>query len=99
MHRSISIYWRNGYSFCKNTNITKQNRSNRLCRSGDVAWYSAILEDLGEWDGKPIVSKDIRWTGVLEKRERKWVIVQMHASLPVKRVLTEAKAGEKNQVR
>ena len=23
-------------------------------RSGDVAWWSAILDDLGEWDGKPV---------------------------------------------
>jgi ketosteroid isomerase-like protein len=49
-------------------------------RSGDVAWYSAILDDLGEWDGKPIGWKDTRWTGVLEKREGRWVIVQMHFS-------------------
>jgi len=66
-----------------------------ISRSGDVAWYSAILDDLGEWDGKPIGSKDIRWTGVLEKRNGKWVIVQMHASLPVDKVLAEAKTGGK----
>jgi ketosteroid isomerase-like protein len=52
-----------------------------ISRSGDVAWYSAMLDDLGEWDGKPLGDRDIRWTGVLEKREGKWVIVQMHASL------------------
>ena len=66
-----------------------------ISRSGDVAWYSAILDDLGEWDGKPIGSKDIRWTGVLEKRDGKWIIIQMHASLAVDKVLAEAKAGEK----
>jgi hypothetical protein len=26
------------------------------------------------------VEKDVRWTGVLEKRDRKWVIVQQHMS-------------------
>jgi hypothetical protein len=40
-----------------------------LSRSGDVAWWSCILDDLGEWDGKPIGWKDTRWTGVLEKRD------------------------------
>ena len=52
-----------------------------LSRSGDVAWYSATLDDLGEWDGKPTGARDIRWTGVLEKRGGKWVIVQMHGSV------------------
>jgi hypothetical protein len=61
-----------------------------LSRSGDVAWYSAILDDLGELDGKPVGARDIRWTGVLEKRDGKWVIVQMHASLAADKVLDQA---------
>ena len=52
-----------------------------ISRSGDVAWYSAMLDDLGEWDGKPTGNRDIRWTGVLEKRRGKWVVVQMHGSV------------------
>ena len=49
-------------------------------RSGDVAWWSAILDDLGEWDGRPVGWKDTRWTGVLERRDQTWVVVQMHFS-------------------
>jgi len=49
-------------------------------RSGDVAWWSAILDDLGEWDGRPIGWKDTRWTGVAERRDGAWVITQMHFS-------------------
>jgi ketosteroid isomerase-like protein len=58
-----------------------------LSRSGDVAWYFANLDDVVSWEGK--VSKfgeGLRWTGVLEKRDGRWVIVQMHASLPVDKV-------------
>ncbi len=51
-----------------------------LSRSGDVAWYSALLDDFGEWKGKPTSWVNARWTGVLEKREGRWVIVQMHFS-------------------
>ena len=51
-----------------------------FARSGDVCWFSAMLEDLAEWDGKPTGWKDTRWTGVLEKRAGTWVIVQMHFS-------------------
>jgi ketosteroid isomerase-like protein len=51
-----------------------------LSRTGDVAWWACILDDLGEWDGRPIGWKDTRWTGVLEKRDGRWLIVQMHFS-------------------
>ena len=40
-----------------------------LSRSGDVCWFSAVLDDCGAWDGKPSCWKDTRWTGVLEKRD------------------------------
>ena len=51
-----------------------------LSRSGDVAWFSAVVDDEGEFDGKPWGAKDIRWTGVLEVRGGEWVIVQQHMS-------------------
>ena len=51
-----------------------------FARSGEVAWFSAILDDMAEWDGRPTGWKDTRWTGVLEKRGGSWVIVQMHFS-------------------
>jgi len=51
-----------------------------LSRSGDVAWYSCILDDYGEWQDKPYAWMNTRWTGVLEKRDGKWLIMQMHFS-------------------
>lgn len=48
--------------------------------SGETAWYSAFLDDHAEWDGKPIGWDNARWTGVLEKRDGRWMIVQMHFS-------------------
>jgi ketosteroid isomerase-like protein len=60
--------------------------------SGITAWWSCILDDLGEWDGRPIGWKDTRWTGVLEKREGKWLIVQMHFSFAADKVAAEVKA-------
>jgi hypothetical protein len=48
--------------------------------SGQVAWYSAFLDDHAEWNGQPIGWDNARWTGVVEKRDGKWVIVQMHFS-------------------
>ena len=51
-----------------------------LSESGDVAWYHARLDDYNEWNGQPANWEDVRWTGVLEKRNGRWVIVQMHFS-------------------
>ena len=51
-----------------------------LSRSCDVAWFSCILDDKGEWMGKPYAWLHTRWTGVLENQDDKWLIVQMHFS-------------------
>jgi len=56
-----------------------------LSRSGDVAWYHARLDDFNTWKGQPANWEDVRWTGVLEKRDGNWVIVQMHFSSPTDR--------------
>lgn len=49
---------------------------------GNVAWYSCFLDDHAEWNGKPGGWDNCRWTGTLEKRDGKWVTVQMHFSFP-----------------
>jgi hypothetical protein len=51
-----------------------------ISKTGKVAWFSAIVDDEGEFDGKPWGTKDIRWTGVLEKRGEYWKIRQQHMS-------------------
>jgi len=66
-----------------------------FARSGGVCWFSAMLDDLAEWDGKPTGWKDTRWTGVLEKRDGAWVIVQMHFSFAADKVKAEALATVK----
>jgi hypothetical protein len=51
-----------------------------LSECGSVAWFYCVLDDINEWKGKPAEWRNTRWTGVLEKREGVWVIVQMHFS-------------------
>ncbi len=62
-------------------------------RSGDAAWFSAILDDCWEWDGAPGCWKDTRWTGVLEERDGAWIIVQMHFSFAAGRGADSAEAA------
>ncbi len=49
---------------------------------GNAAWFSCLLDDHAEWNGKPTGWDNCRWTGTLEKRQDKWVVVQMHFSFP-----------------
>jgi hypothetical protein len=49
-------------------------------KSGDVAWFYGMLNDINEWKGQPASWENTRWTGVLEKRDNNWIIVQMHFS-------------------
>jgi ketosteroid isomerase-like protein len=53
-------------------------------KSGDVAWFFCMLDDINEWKGQPANWENTRWTGVLEKRNGKWVIVQQHFSFASK---------------
>lgn len=54
-----------------------------LAQSGTVAWFFCMLDDVNEWQGQPASWLNTRWTGVLEKRDERWVMVQMHFSNPV----------------
>ena len=51
-----------------------------LAKSGTVAWYYCLLDDIGEWDGQKMGWQNTRWTGVLEKTDGQWQVVQMHFS-------------------
>jgi len=70
----------------KATRFEVKNLRINFSRSGDVAWYSALLDDFAEWQGQPVGWEDARWTGVLEKRDGRWVIVQMHFSFAIEQI-------------
>jgi ketosteroid isomerase-like protein len=53
-------------------------------KSGEVAWFFCMLDDINEWKGQPANWENTRWTGVLEKRDGKWIIVQQHFSFASK---------------
>ena len=54
-------------------------------KSGDVAWFSTRLDgDATPIEkGEQISVRGIRITGVLEKRDSGWRVVQYHSSRPV----------------
>jgi ketosteroid isomerase-like protein len=55
-------------------------------RSGDVAWYSSFLDDCSSYKGKESCMENVFVTGVLEKRDGRWVHTLMHGSYPVDKI-------------
>lgn len=53
-----------------------------LSKAGDAAWFSTILEDCSSYKNGPARCLTTRYTGVLEKRDNRWVLVQLHFSIP-----------------
>ena len=51
-----------------------------FARSGDVAWFYCVLDDINTYKGQPAAWENTRWTGVVEKRDGRWVIVSQHFS-------------------
>ncbi|MEJ2690588.1 MAG: nuclear transport factor 2 family protein [Deltaproteobacteria bacterium] len=63
--------------------LTAKDQVVHVNPSGNTAWFSEVVD----WDivekGKPTHMEGSRLTGVLEKRDGNWVIVQFHVSIPV----------------
>ena len=62
--------------------VTLKERQIKVHRSGKTAWFSQVL-DWKETAGKETAAiTGLRISGVLEKRDGRWLIVQLHASGP-----------------
>jgi hypothetical protein len=51
-----------------------------FARCGEVAWFFCVLDDINTWKGEPACWENARWTGVVEKRDGRWLVVQQHFS-------------------
>jgi len=52
----------------------------KFARCGEVAWFFCILDDINTYKGEPATWENTRWTGVVEKRDGRWVVVSQHFS-------------------
>ena len=53
-----------------------------MSQNSDVSWFADVSDWILVIDNENIQMNDIRITGVLEKRNNSWKIVQIHASVP-----------------
>ena len=51
--------------------------------TGNTAWFSQVMDWSMKVDTQMVNMEGVRMTGVLEKRNGKWVFVQFNASIPV----------------
>ena len=65
-------------------NVKRMDKKLNLSDSGEVAWFSEIVDWEFLVEDKKQIIKGVRYTGVMEKRENEWKIVQFHSSVGVK---------------
>ena len=53
-----------------------------LSRSGDVAWFTFLLDTVVQTEQEKVQTKNGRYSGVMEKRSGHWQLVQTHLSMP-----------------
>ena len=61
----------------------------KMCNTGNSAWFYMRVDWYVESGGRNHKIDDIRTTGVLEKDNGKWGIVQLHLSVPVRGQVVE----------
>jgi len=71
------------------TDIAISSQTITISESGTVAWYSQLMTMSFIAQGQPASVPNIRVSGVLEKRNNRWLLVQRHSSLPVEEKVIE----------
>lgn len=69
--------------------IDTKNQVIKASNSGEVAWFSQVVDWHISSGGNSQTVSGIRVTGVLEKRGTEWKIVQFHTSAPVQGQVVE----------
>ena len=65
------------------TDLTAKDQVIHVNSTGNTAWFSGLMDWYTTAMGNPVELNNARYTGVLEKRDGNWVLVQMHFSVPV----------------
>lgn len=72
------------YNTFSKIKLSVRDKMLKMCRTGGQAWFYMKVNWYVESEGKQFTFSGIRTTGVLEKENDKWQIVQLHTSMPVK---------------
>ena len=67
----------------EDSKVSIRNQVIKVRDSGQVAWFSEIMDWSTMTQGQQVDLKGIRLTGILEKQNDKWKFVQLHFSVGV----------------
>lgn len=66
-----------------NQQVSVRDQVIKVGSGGNAAWFSEIMDWSLDAGGEMVSLEGMRASGVLEKRDGKWIIVQMHFSVGV----------------
>jgi ketosteroid isomerase-like protein len=75
---------RRAYETFATVKLSVRDKILKMCKSGGQSWFYMKVNWYVESEGKQFTFDGIRTTGVLEKENDQWKIVQIHTSMPVK---------------
>jgi hypothetical protein len=72
------------YETFKTIKLSIRDKVLKMCQDGNQAWFYMKVNWYVESGDNQYIFDGIRTTGVLEKENNKWKIVQLHTSMPVR---------------
>jgi ketosteroid isomerase-like protein len=81
---AIRLALKKQFENIENTYISVRDQRIEVNETGNTAWFSEIVNYNYIYLGKPVKYEGLRFTGVLEKINGEWLIVQSHMSIPGK---------------
>jgi hypothetical protein len=73
----------------EDTYISVSDQIIRLNKTGNTAWFSLVMNYNFIYNKEAVSFSGIRFTGVIDKIEGKWLFVQGHLSIPAEAQLKE----------
>jgi hypothetical protein len=63
--------------------LDRREETFQIHSHGGVAWFSTVFDIDIIVGGEPAILEGLRTTGILEKQNEDWLIVQVHTSVPI----------------
>lgn len=78
----IRLALENQFNAFEDTYISVHDQVININETGNTAWFSEVLNYNYIYQGETIQYEGLRFTGVLQKKNGDWFIVQSHMSIP-----------------
>jgi SnoaL-like protein len=80
--KNIKAAIKEQFGYITDTYISASNQFIKLNCTGNTAWFAETLNYNYMYQGEANSYEGLRFTGVVEKIDEKWVLVQAHLSVP-----------------